>query len=448
MRYAEAETALLAAVEGLQGVPSSDALRLRARVLAWQGLINWEAGRTELASQLLDQSLALLEDPRLADEDIRAEKAFALYCRGYALHDVDREAAKGLCEASVALYEALGDRHGLARASKILAEAVTQLGDYREGRRLVEGSLIHARALGDQRTVADCLQWLSFVTFLQGQAEEAARFAGESAGTYRSIGAQAELAYSLTMLAGSFFLQGQLAEARSQALAAVQAYEELGLRHAYSAMPKLWLGYAAWGSGDYKQARQEIDSALAIALETGWKRGVGQCRLVLGYIALAEGVPEGALRLFEEGAITFQAIKQIDDYAWALASMAYAECELGRLIQAREHLFEALRLGAKLGAMIPVAFALPGIALLWASSGQAERAVELYALATTIPLVRSARWFKDAAGRHIAAAAAAAALTPDAVAAAQARGCARDLKATVAELLAELGGEGTATRTS
>jgi predicted ATPase/DNA-binding SARP family transcriptional activator len=445
-RYAEAETALQTALESLQTASSSDALRLRVRVLAWQGLLTGQSGRAEPANRLLEQSLALLEDPRLATEDTRPERAFALYCRGYAVHDVDREAAKGLCEASAALYEALGNRHGLARACKILAEAVTQLGDFGEGRRLVEGSLTHARALGDQRTVADCLQWLSFVTFLQGQAEKAARFAGESAGIYRSIGAQAELAYSLTMLAGSFFLQGQLAEARSQALAAVQAYEELGLRHAYSAMAKLWLGYSAWGSGDYKQARQEIDSALAMALETGWKRGVGHGHLVLGYISLVEGESELALKFLEESAACFQAIKQIDDYAWALASIGCAECGLDHLIQAQEHLFQGLRQSAQIGALFPVAFALPGIALLWARSGQVERAVELYGLASTIPLVRNARWFEDIAGRHIAAAAAT--LPPETVAAAQARGRARDLKATVAELLAELGGEGTATRTS
>jgi len=51
--------------------------------------------------------------------------------------------------------------------------------------------------------------------------------------------------------------------------------------------------------------------------------------------------------------------------------------------------------------------------------------------------VANSRWFEDVAGRHIAAVAAT--LPPEVVTAAQERGRARDLEATVAELLVELG---------
>jgi predicted ATPase/DNA-binding SARP family transcriptional activator len=438
VRYGEGETALQAAVDRLQAA-SGDDLRLQARVLAWQGLITWKSGRPELANQRLEQSLALLEDPLLDGQDTRLERAFALFCQGYAVHDVDREASKPFCEQSVALYEALGDRYGMARALKILGEVISQLGAFAEGRRLVESGLAHARAVGDQRTVAECLQWLSLVAFFQGQAEEAARFSRESADIYRALGARAELAYSLTILTGSFLLQGQFAEARSQALVAVLAYEEMGLRHAYSAMARGWLGIVTWLAGDYEQARQEMQSTLAMARETDWKRGEGGCLLGLGGISLVEGAPEQALKLLEESAASSQAIKQIDDYAWALANMGYAECALGRIDLARDHLFEALRLGSELEAVLPLAFALPGIALLWASCGQTERAVELYALASGMPIPSNSPWFEDAAGKQIAAAAAT--LPPDTVAAAEARGRARDLKSTIAELVADLGEE-------
>jgi hypothetical protein len=76
-----------------------------------------------------------------------------------------------------------------------------------------------------------------------------------------------------------------------------------------------------------------------------------------------------------------------------------------------------------------------------ADQGKTEQAVELYALASRYPYVANSRWFEDVAGRHIAAAAAT--LSPDVVAAAQERGRARDLDATVKELLAELGKEST-----
>jgi hypothetical protein len=80
------------------------------------------------------------------------------------------------------------------------------------------------------------------------------------------------------------------------------AAEELGLRHAYSAMARMWLGLVEWGSGHYQQARQELQSALAMAREIDWKRGVGACLLGLGCITLVEGAPEQALKLFEDSA--------------------------------------------------------------------------------------------------------------------------------------------------
>jgi len=79
---------------------------------------------------------------------------------------------------------------------------------------------------------------------------------------------------------------------------------------------------------------------------------------------------------------------------------------------------------------------LPAAALLLADEGQSERAVEVYALASRYPCVTNSQWYEDVAGRHIAAVAAT--LPPDVVAAAQERGRARDLEATVDELLAEL----------
>jgi hypothetical protein len=62
--------------------------------------------------------------------------------------------------------------------------------------------------------------------------------------------------------------------------------------------------------------------------------------------------------------------------------------------------------------------------------------VELYALVSRYSVVRNSRLSEDIAGKHIAALAAS--LPPEVVAAAQERGQARDLEATVAELLTEL----------
>jgi hypothetical protein len=76
-----------------------------------------------------------------------------------------------------------------------------------------------------------------------------------------------------------------------------------------------------------------------------------------------------------------------------------------------------------------------GIAMLLAGEGEREMALELLTLAVHHPA--SAQTSRDNAARLVAQLEAE--LPPDVVAAAQERGRARDLEATVAELLVELG---------
>ena len=78
---------------------------------------------------------------------------------------------------------------------------------------------------------------------------------------------------------------------------------------------------------------------------------------------------------------------------------------------------------------------MPATALLLADQDEVQRAIEIYALASRYPYVPNSRWVQDVAGKHIAAIAET--LPPDVVAAAQERGRALDLWATVEELLIE-----------
>jgi hypothetical protein len=131
---------------------------------------------------------------------------------------------------------------------------------------------------------------------------------------------------------------------------------------------------------------------------------------------------------------------QREELAVALATLACAERALDHQAQAWQFLHEALGIGAEIGSkdlsLLPVV-ALPAIALLLADQGEVERAVELYALALRHPLVARSRWYHDLFELPITEAAAA--LPPGSVQAAEERGCSRDVKATLSELLAALG---------
>jgi len=149
----------------------------------------------------------------------------------------------------------------------------------------------------------------------------------------------------------------------------------------------------------YVEARQRLQECLGIYTAQGSKQNVGQTLACLGYVAR----------------------------------------DLGQPTQAQQQFYQVLQGVVEtkgIGAYLPLVHVLPGIALLMADRGELERAVDLYALASTQGIVANSQWFEDIAGRQIAAAAKT--LPPDVVAAAEARGRARDLWETAAELLAEL----------
>jgi hypothetical protein len=120
----------------------------------------------------------------------------------------------------------------------------------------------------------------------------------------------------------------------------------------------------------------------------------------------------------------------------ALACLAVAARGLGNTPRARQHLSHALEIAQESEAVLPLLWALPAMALLLADEGQIERAVELYALASRYPFVAHSRWFEDVVGNTLAEVAAT--LPADQVAVLQERGRARELEATVVELLSEL----------
>jgi hypothetical protein len=141
--------------------------------------------------------------------------------------------------------------------------------------------------------------------------------------------------------------------------------------------------------------------------------------------------------LLQESLAIHRKIGSQRELGYLLIYLGIAECELGRLEQARPHFCEGLRSLVESRHFF-AALGVLGIALLYARREECARAVELYALASCYPFVPNSRLAEDIVGRHIAAVATT--LPPETVAAARERGRTRDLWATMEELLEELEG--------
>ncbi len=374
------------------------------------------------------------QEPVLGEaKDARAERAFVLHRLAMAVGQTDHERAQRLCEQSIALYQALEDRWGMANALNTLGEVLWDRAAYDEAKQFHEKSLAIYRELGDQRGVASSLGRLGALALFQGQYE-GERLVRESIAIYREIGDYVSMLNGFYVASLALMTLGAYNEAYALLDENLSLDKDTGSR---SDMADVLQSDVKVHLGRYEQGRAQAEGGLNVAREIGDTLNVGFALIALGWEALVREACVEAQTLFRESVDACQSVGQQDMLSWALAFLGYADRGLGQFTQAKRHLFQAIQIAVDIRSFAGLVFALPGIALLLADLDQKARAVELYALASRYPMVSNSRWFADVVGRPIGAVAAA--LPPDVVTAAEEQGQARDLDVTIAELLAELG---------
>ena len=418
--------ALIATEPSNQG----EVMRVLSRVLQRYGWFHLAERRLEAAQR----SLAVLDEPGLAGRDVRSERAGALRSLGDLLMETDRRGAEQHYIQSLDLYRALSADWEQAQVLDDLGWCAWHVNSLEKARGFLEEALSLARALGDVRTVSDAMMGLSGVALSSGELPEAARLSEELLALRRELGYPHGVAGALYSLGIKRTMLAQLPEAISLHEECIRIRrDQLGLPVPYEVSVLAW---AEMYAGFYDRAERHARTAYETMGTRGDARGLGWTQLVLGGVLLGQERFEEAEGVLQASLEAHRPLQQWLDIAGALALLGYARCMQGRLKEARRDLAEALRVGTDVGAVPVLGFIVPGFALLSARKNDPERAVELYASASCFPLVAETQWFADVVGRHIDAAAAD--LPPDAVAEARGRGRARDLHATVEELLAAL----------
>ena len=424
-----------AAIERLEAMEGEEDAGDRLRALA--ALLRWDAEGlpdTE-ALPILQKSLALLNRPELSSYETREIQAIALLKIGRIMSRDGRGEARQFLQQSLELERVvgLGGVYPLLR----LGDDAWFSGELETARRYYTECLAAGQAIGSLLGIARALSGLGKVAHALGQKEESSRLYQESLNTFRKIGRYPRLAEGLYSLALDLIMwQAEFA----QAIALLRECEaiclDLGIRD-WEAFSFLRHSQAEMHLGHYEAAQAQLYCALDFVQCMKNRYGVAWAYLVSGCVTLAEMKPAEAAQQLQDSVHVFQATGPRTKQSCALATLGYALCMLDQPIQALEVLAKALRIGAESNYIESYVYALPGIALLLAKQGKIERAVELYALTSSqYLLVAKSHWFEDVVGQRVASAAAAT-LPPDVIAAAQARGRARDVQATVKEMLVE-----------
>jgi len=373
------------------------------------------------------KALEILDSPVLVGEDARSERANAWMRLGYAVRDTDPEEARIRFRESQQLFEEIGDSLGISDALEGLGRAARNLRDFGAAQQAVAESLRLRLEAGDAIGTAEATGLLGHIALWRGEFASAEQLVRQGLTAPESTN---------HWLGLSQFLAGRFGKARATAADSIVLYSDLGqCREAAYSM--VILGQCHQHLGDYQTARVNAQEGLDMAQSVDFPRGAAMGSGLLGAVALAQGnYDEARTRCEASLAVWQQSSGHPSEFEGELACLALAACGLGNCDEARAHLRAQLAWAQESQMLMPALFGLVAAARLLADVGEMERAVELYALAAQNPFVANSRWFEDVAGKQLAAQAAT--LPEMVLAAARDRGQARDLHATVAELLAEL----------
>jgi predicted ATPase/DNA-binding SARP family transcriptional activator len=398
-----------------------------ARLCLWRSQFAGLMGDSVQSDRIARESLAILDSPALADEDTRAERATAWMRLGYAMRDTDPEKARIRFRLSQQLYEEVGDPLSISDALVGLGRAARNIRDFEAAERAVAEALRLRQEVGDGVGAAEATSILGHIALWQGAFDRAVRLLRQ--GLTKHFWSNYYLSHAL-------LLAGRLEEARAEAEATMVVYSDPGQPRELAYSMGI-LGQCHLHLGYYEAARVSAQEGLYVAEGVGFPRGAGMGLGLLGAIALADANHDEAHTRCEASlAVWQQSSGHPSEFEGELACLALAAAGMGHRAEAREHLRAQLAWAQESQMLMPGLFGLVAAARLLADAGQIERAVELYALASRYPSVANSRWFEDVVGQQIADVAAA--LPAARVAVLQELGQARDLKATAAELLAEL----------
>jgi tetratricopeptide (TPR) repeat protein len=343
-------------------------------------------GRASRVCQVRQDSLRILS--RLG---ARREMAYILRYLAHVGHTPLE--ARELYRRALATFEENNDDRGKAETFYRLGWVATQLGEYSEAERLYLDSLALTERLDRQEMVANCQLDLGYVYWALGNYRVAEQRCRESLSIFAQIGYPSQKALSLRYLARIAIALEDYATAKQYLQESLAIYQEVGLR-GMNALASGELGYVAVLDNDLSEGRSLALKSLAICQELENRPGMIEPLVVLGMIAI----------------------------------------RLGDLREAETYLQSALETALEEWVPAQALHSLLRMAGLFMAAGEKERALELSVLVQHHQA--GWQWLRDRAASLIAELEAE--LPPAVVALAQARGPARDLEATVAELLTAL----------
>lgn len=250
--------------------------------------------------------------------------------------------------------------------------------EFAQAHSLAEEGLALYQELGDPHGVAFALDRLGRILCLQDGHEAGRPLGLESLALYRTLGDPLGLAEVLGSL-GRLLDNQDYARARAYLEESLAICRELG--HVKGVSDRLReLGLLALRHADYASARSWLTESLELQRTLGGP-GIAMVIDTLGELALKEGEYEQARAYLEESVSLNRESGQTYTSLWSLARLGYVALRQGDLTRAYTLFMECQRRFKEVGWKIGVVYALEGLASLAVVQDRPERAVCLFAWA-------------------------------------------------------------------
>lgn len=218
--YVEAVGAMQLAMDALR-TPEPEGLSgiVYAKALAGYALEQSKIKGTDHAAPYVSESVRLLR--RLG---ARRDLAWQLVL-AFLRDPDDRMAAK---QESLAIFEEIEDRYGMAFALAVLGSIYRDNGRYAEARLSIERALGISRSLGDPEGIGHALRRLGYLDLHVGNFAEAQTNFREEARLWRALGLLRLEGEALGSLGETYLAAGDLDAAQQTLLGSLAQFEELG----------------------------------------------------------------------------------------------------------------------------------------------------------------------------------------------------------------------------
>jgi non-specific serine/threonine protein kinase len=227
---------------------------------------------------------------------------------------------------SLALYEHVGDKRGMASALRVQGFIHHQQGNLDAAQPLLEESLKLFRELDDQEDVAATLSNLGYVAQRQNDWSQARRLQEESLALRRLSGNQHGMIHNLASLSYVAMGQGDLDAAQAYAQEYLAISRELNVPNGITVATRI-LGKIAYAQGDYVTAHTCFEKSMALAQENGDKGLTAAVAFDLATTTIKHGdaraarlLLEQALRLSQEQGIQPSILKTLEYMAGLAAT--------------------------------------------------------------------------------------------------------------------------------